>query len=231
MLVGTTTTLAPVMTALHLELDSPNIVLRGNFNPSILQPAWLGAHNLIRSEEAEKAKVEIIAEPVSSFTVDWLQLQMTHDRFSATSDAANARPLRDLVLGIFKLLEHTPLTSLGINRNMHFKMQSTDDWHTVGHRLVPKEAWERFLTKPGMLSVAVRGKPKARPHAVLNVKVEPSARVPDGVYVSINEHYQESGDGGGKKLLRVLETAWDDAQREGKEIAEGILAQALGAQA
>jgi len=214
-----------------VEIDSPNIVLRGRFNTSIFQPTWLDKHGLLRPEEAEKSEIEVVSPVVTSFRAGSFHLQVTQDRFSATAlDAANVGALRDLVLGIFRLLEHTPLESLGINRNLHFKMGSTIEWHQLGHRLVPKAPWGSFLKDPGTLSVAVRGTLDSRPQAVVNVKVEPSARVPDGVYVSINEHYQESGDGAAGRLLHTLEAVWEDAQRDARKMAEGILTAAMGAQ-
>ena len=40
------------------ELDDAAVVLLGKFNPAIFQPAWLGATNLVRKEEADGAKIE-----------------------------------------------------------------------------------------------------------------------------------------------------------------------------
>ena len=47
---------------------------------------------------------------VTSFTVAGFQIDATQDRFSATtSQAVLFEPVCDLALGIFTLLEHTPL--------------------------------------------------------------------------------------------------------------------------
>src|SRR3989304_1023383 len=160
------------------EIESAVIVLRGNFNPSIVQPFWLAAHGLIRSEEAEAAKIDIITPPLASFTAVWLTLQVTQDRFSAsTTDAAHYEPLRDLVVGIFSLLEHTQFDKMGINRQMHYRMPSEERWHALGHLLAPKAAWKDMMVHPGLRSLIIEGLRVGIPEAKIYVKVEPSVKV------------------------------------------------------
>src|SRR5437867_1304432 len=100
----------------NCEIEGVSIVLRGNFNPSIFQPAWLASHSLLRRQEADAAKINVIHPELTSFTAEWLILEVTKDRFgAATIHQAHAEPLRDLVLGVFTLLEHTPFTKMGMN--------------------------------------------------------------------------------------------------------------------
>lgn len=210
------------------ETEAANIVLVGSFNPSIFQPAWLAAQGLIRPEEAKEAKVDIIAQAVSSFTAGWLVLQVTADRFSATtSSMAESPALRDLAVGIFRLLEHTPFHSMGINRHMHYQMPSEEVWHGFGDRLVPKGSWKELLDDPRTLSLVVRGKSRSWPGATLNVKVESSARIQNGIYVETNEHYQVEDTGAPQKLLDILRERWDGAQAEAKAVAESLLSRAV----
>lgn len=54
------------------ELGSANIVLRGNFNPTIMQPMWLARHEVISDEAAENAVVEVIHPEITAFTIDSL---------------------------------------------------------------------------------------------------------------------------------------------------------------
>jgi len=211
------------------EVDAASIVLRGSFNPAIIQPRWLGAKGLVMEAEATDAKVEIITPDVSSFAMGWVHLQVTTDKFSATAlEAGRARSLRDLVNGIFGLLEHTPLQALGMNRTMHFRLPGEVEWHAVGDLLVPKDPWKELIEKPGMLSVVVQGRIAARPKALTNIKVEPSARIKPGVFVEVNEHYGITEIGGEEGLLRTLRDAWEDAQQDAKRIAEKMVAKGAG---
>src|SRR5262245_11978654 len=123
----------------QLKIQSVNIVLRGNFNPTMFHPSWLAANGLISNKEAEAAKVEIVALPIANFQTEWLQVTVTQDRFlMATSQEPFYEPLRDLVISIFNILNHIPLKVMGINRNFHYELESEEAWHAVGDHLAPK---------------------------------------------------------------------------------------------
>lgn len=101
------------------EAQTAAIVLLGSFNPRIFQPAWLAQHALIRNEEAERATGVVFSEDIAVFTCDWLSIHVTKDRFTAaTENAEHVNTLRDLVLGTFSLLEHTPFNKMGLNRSI-----------------------------------------------------------------------------------------------------------------
>jgi hypothetical protein len=207
------------------EAEGAHIILVGHFNPSIFQPAWLAAHDLIRKEEAEAAKIQVIASEVASFTSDWLSLVVTDDKFQAlTNDPSHYEPLRDLVLGIFLLLEHTPFEKMGINRDMHFRMPTEEAWHQLGHLLTPKELWRSHLEKPGMESITIGGSPKHAPDSHLRVKVEPSTRVkPCGVYVGTNQHHQASGPDAARQLMVILREKWQTSQEYARVLSENLV--------
>ncbi len=208
------------------EIEGTSIVLLGNFNPSIFHPAWLAANNLIRADEAETAKIGIIAPQVAQFTVDWINLEVTQERFLAsTTDSAHYEPLRDLVLGIFTLLEHTRFNKMGINRDMHYRIPSLERWHGFGDLLVPKSIWEQVIPKPGLKSLTVQGIQSETPHAEVNVKVEPSTQVHPGVYISINNHHKESEADAAKKLMSVLRDSWSELHAYATRIANHLIEQ------
>jgi len=116
------------------EISGASIILLGSFNPSIFQPMWFAAHNLISKQEGESAGTRVVHAQVSSFSVgDWLELQVTEERFAAsTLQEPSFEPLCDLVLGTFQLLRHTPIQKMGLNREFHFRMSSEKEWNKVG---------------------------------------------------------------------------------------------------
>lgn len=208
------------------EIEGANIVLLGSFNPSIFQPAWLAAHRLIRDEESEAAKIEIIRPEVSSFTAGWLQVEVTQERFQAsTADAAHYEPLRDLVLGVFAILEHTPFDKMGINRHMHYRVEAEKQWHAFGDFLVPKAAWRTVLSSPGLRSLTVEGRRGEAEGPRIQVKVEPSVRVHPGVFIATNEHHEASAPDAARRLMTILRDAWNDSQAYAKHLAETMLDQ------
>ena len=177
------------------EVESAAIVMIGSFNPAIFQPRWLGTQQLIRPEEAEKAKITIIHAEVADFSTEWFQLQVLQNRFQlASTDPRQYSPLRDLAAAIFAILPHTPVTALGLNRQFHFKMPSRDAWHAIGHLLAPKEPWHRIMDTPGLRALMMEGRRKDAKGGTLHVKVEPSVSVEYGLYIDINEEFKASGD-------------------------------------
>ncbi len=93
---------------------SADIVLRGNFNPAILHPAWFGAYGLIHKSEAENAKLTVVSPQLTMFETDWFRLSANTDRFHVTaSEEPHFEPLRDLVHGVFTLFRAHPRSCNG----------------------------------------------------------------------------------------------------------------------
>lgn len=63
------------------EIDAASVVMVGSFNPAIFQPLWLGAQKLIRSDEAENAKITTIQAELADFRTEWFQMQVLQNRF------------------------------------------------------------------------------------------------------------------------------------------------------
>ncbi|MDE0459948.1 MAG: hypothetical protein OXI15_21875 [Chromatiales bacterium] len=201
------------------EISGTSIVLVGSFNPAIFTPAWFELHGLLPDGASEIAEVEVVHPQATSFTAEWLILNVIPERFSVeTVQAPDVRVL-DLVVRTFKEhLSHTPLTTLGINRSVHFRVRSMAERDRIGRTLAPVEPWGAWreelgsdgmhggMTSLTMSQIDPEGRPKG---GRINVKVEPSARIGDGrtgVFVNVNDHY-----------------AGDDGQPRGAEGAIGLL--------
>jgi hypothetical protein len=209
------------------EIEGVGIVLVGSFNPQIFQPAWFAAEGLIREEEAQAAKIELIHRQITLFSLDWLHLRVTDEQFAATTtQSAFYEPLRDLVLGTFRLLRHTPIRMMGLNRDAHFRMSSEDAWHAFGHRLAPKEPWAGILKEPGMRSLTMEGLRPDNLKGYIRVRVEPSVRVHPGVFVNINDHYQAKDielARGCDEIVDILDSEWKTALDRASEIVSSLL--------
>jgi len=194
------------------EIEGVGIVLVGSFNPRIFQPAWFAAENLIREEEEQAAKIELIHRQVAIFSLDWLHLQVTDEQFIVTTTQSSFyEPLRDLVLGTFRLLRHTPIRMMGLNRDCHFRMPSEETWHAFGHRLTPKEPWAGILTEPGMRSLTMEGLRPDNLKGYIRVRVEPSVRVHPGVFINVNDHYEVKDTAtvrGCDEIIDILDREW-----------------------
>jgi hypothetical protein len=220
------------MSDLIPEISAATIVLIGSFNPKIFQPEWFARQQLLPQAETDAADIKVIVQQVSHFETERFVVQVTENRFLAsTKPSANPAPLRDLVQGTFFILEHTPVTAMGLNCAMHFKMESEKTWHQVGDKLAPKEVWKEVLEgRPGLLSMTIltqKDKPKG---AEFRVKVEPSVLVPQGVYFETNEHFPASETEPLKSLMDILGERWEETQIYASRVVSHVLAWARTAE-
>lgn len=214
----------------------------GAFNPAIFHPWWFGQAGLLSAEEAKAAKVEVVHRNLAAFSTDWLSVQVTDDRFMAVaSDAGHAPALRDLVVGTFSLLEHTPVRALGFNRQMHFRVADEEKWHAIGDALAPKTYWEKALAgRPGMRVLVIQGERPSSPGKYVQIRIEPSVKVTPGVYVLFNEHFdlgqagnqseapdaptdQPAGAGMTKQLVDYVVSEWEPSSAFGLEVAQRMM--------
>lgn len=210
-----------------LEIDGFTIVLVGSFNCQIFQPAWFASQGLIRKEESEAAKVRVIHPEIAAFELDWCSLEVTTDRFSISTTQEPSYPVvRDLALGTFRILRHTPVRALGLNREMHFLMPSEEAWHALGHRVAPKEPWEGILHKPGMLTLSMKGERQDKYTGYIQVRIEPSVRVHPGVFIHINDHYkfkEEEFPQGTEGVINIIGSNYDNSLIQATRITKQLL--------
>lgn len=203
------------------------IVLLGDFNPSIFQPSWFRAEGLVSQKEVEIAEVKIIHRDVSVFTLDWLKIEVIRERFEVqTTQAPYNEPLRDLVIGTFSLLKHTPLKMLGINNVMHFKFDTQDKWQEAERKLIVEGIWEKIIEKPGLKGLTIESPRPDDLKGCIRVIVEPSPKFRPGVVISFNDHYEVSDEekaAGADKITDILKSAWPESQKRSENIIYTLL--------
>jgi hypothetical protein len=218
----------PTVTTISVPpLTGSTVRLVGSFNPAIFQPAWFSRESLISNEEADAATINIIHSQISSFETPAFAVEVTPDWFDVT---AAGRPftdlVRDLAYGTFSILQHTPISAMGMNNFVHFQAKSEQSWHTIGHRFAPKEFWNPLLERPGMQSLTIRGQRDDDLVGWIDVRVEPSVQVvPHGVFVYVNDHVQvkpEDITDGAVILMDALRANWDKAVERANRIINAV---------
>lgn len=63
-----------------------SIVLRGDFTPHTFQPYWFASNNLIKENEADGAKIELLEANFAKFTSDWLIVNINTTRFQISTE-------------------------------------------------------------------------------------------------------------------------------------------------
>ena len=200
--------------------DEASIVLVGAFNPAIFHPEWLARHELIPDLEAQAATVQLIGSEVAVIELKWVRIEVTRDRFTVKSNnETHFSPLRDLVVAIFQLLDHTPIKQIGLNREIQFESPTVDEWHKIGHKLAPKDIWAKHLKEPGMSRLSMQSVRQDDFSGNLNVSVYPSG--PKIVTFAVNDHY-ELGDVNGRKASEIIEEKWNSSIDWAKKLTYSI---------
>ena len=216
-----------------------SVVMIGNFNPSIFTPAWFGWHGLISEKMVDTANTKIVHPQISDFNVDWLHMQVVPERFLINTTQAPYVRVQDLAVRIFREhLPHTPLDAMGINREVHFLVESFDERDQLGRLLAPTDPWGKWGKKlepdgshGGMTSITMsQVDPEGRPPGgQINVTVEPSNRIGQGrigVYVRVNDHYtieNVESELGTSKIVELLEENFDESLRRADQIIDHIM--------
>ena len=210
------------------ELQGASVVALGSFNPAILHPLWFSAHGLLPAAEAENAQVDVIHKEVAVFSAEWFSLQVVADRFALeTKDPTKYLPLRDLAVGTFKLLEHTPIHAFGLNTTQHFRMESEEQWHAFGDYYAPKDSWSALLEHPGMRCLIIEGKRKQCDADRVQIKIEPSQGMPQSIFIHVNEHYGPRGEPASKNrmadFIHTLGSSWDGFLAYSDHVSQHLL--------
>ena len=215
------------MTQPTLYLQGMNIVFLGDFNPTIFQPAWFVAQGLIGENEGETANIQAITPDVVVFTMDWLRVQVTRERFQvSTEQEPYYEMMRDMLIGTFTILEHTPIHSMGINLDYHYRMPSVKAWHEFGHVLTPKNHWDGIIDEPGLLNLTMQGKRPDEYSGLVRVTVAPSVKVSPGVHIGINDHYEVVDPKkvlGCIEIIKIINEVWVLSSHNSKLISQKLL--------
>lgn len=208
------------------EIEGVAIVMVGDFNARIFHPSWFGAQELVRPSEAEHAEVRVVHKDLTDIVMGDFTIQVTPDHFTAlVTDESAIEALRDLVVGTFEHLRHTPIRQLGINLDSHYSVGDETAWHAIGDTLAPKDPWARLLKKPGMKSVSIQSPREDDLPGYIGVRVEPSNRVRHGVYVGVNNHTtarDQDAASGADELIDVLQNTFDESVRFSRELTKQV---------
>ncbi len=208
-----------------IALEGASIVFIGSFNPAIFHPSWYVAEGLRSKTELENAEVGVITGDMCSFRTEQYALHALNNRFMiSTTQVPLYDSLRDLAVGTFRILRHTPLAKLGLNREVHFRLDSEEVWHAIGHKFAPKQHWQPILKNPGMRALMIEGMRPDGLAGAVNVRVEPSNRVENGLFVEINDHFEveDTLARSANAILSTAEEQWTESLRRSDEIIQHI---------
>lgn len=217
-----------------IDNEEASIVFVGSFNPSIFHPEWIFRNGLIPEDEYKSAAVEIVHSDIAKFSLEWLNVDVLRNKFIArTNDPSKFSPLKDLMASIFAILEHTPITALGMNYKILYRFDSEDTWHKIGDKLAPKDIWEESLPRRvGLKTLNVQSPRTDELNGYLNITLTSSRSDFFGITLNVNNHVELKSDENGENTeeydaSQILLDNWDSAIELAKNIGNKTLEKAL----
>ncbi len=142
---------------LEPEIASTSIVLLGKFNPAIFHPAWFELHEIVTASDGKGALAEVVHPDLSIIQFESMRIQVEPNRFTVETRSDPSVRIADLVAKTFgEFLQHTPISTAGINRQCHFRLQNAERQHAMGRRLAPIEPWGKWATRLATVGPGVR---------------------------------------------------------------------------
>jgi hypothetical protein len=221
------------------EISGVSIVLRGSFNPSIFQPFWMARQGLITDEAAAAANVSVIHPEISNFAIEpEFILQVQTDRFAINRATAPLVQVADLCSRIFgDILPHTPISTMGINRSVHFSVGSPQERDRIGMMIAPRGPWGFWgeelgsddpYTSGGLQSmIMINKKVGNREAGWIQAKIEPSqsiAKGESGIFMEINDHYAfKNTANDAVAMMTILQNRFDASIAYSDKIIDQIM--------
>jgi hypothetical protein len=212
----------------ELQHRSVSVVVLGTFAPALFHPSWFERHDLLgqhESEVASGAQSLVVSGDVTFFSVAGFDLNVQANRFQVATAQENLfGPARDLAMGSMQLLDSTPAQALGLNWVAHFALASTDEWHAAGHKIIPIEFWKRLWGKHiGMKNVTVQLAREDDLKGHVQVALQPSNVLKNGVFVSINDHYSFADDMTAPGVADLIARQWRVSEQLAFRIFSGVI--------
>jgi hypothetical protein len=194
-------------------------VFVGSFNPAIIHPSWFARFQILPPSDLETLDdlTSVLVTPdFTRFTISWLRVQATTDRFElSTVEPDRIYLLRDVAINIFHLLSHTPISAMGVNRIAHYPLLP-GQWARIRSIFAPSEAWSPVSESATVASLTVQvDRAEVSDPGYTRVAIEPSLRFLDGLFVAINDHHdftRLSAVPEATNALKVLSENWTTIQ-------------------
>lgn len=215
----------PLPTEVQAELLS--IVFVGEFNPSIIHPAWLAKRELIGETEEREAKVEVVSPEFTRINLHWATLDVQKNRLGVTSkQESHFESIKDLVQNIVQTLRGTPVYSFGINHHFDLDIQGDDEYYGFGNTFAPLNQWKDSFNDPRMnyLEIIEQTR-KDKLDGKRLIRIYNNNQREYGVHIHINDHYRidDKALDTNLKAVELLKQQWEYSRTMAREVVKSVL--------
>ncbi len=214
-----------VRTGLHLLVD-------GHLNPLIFVPEWFSTEDLLRDEEVESAKASLSSSSsFLAFKTNDFSFVVSPNSLEIFSNSESLEPvLRDLMLNIFSLLRHTPLTTLTVSRSAHLAGAADPTTAPSWPSLLSFAPFEPLLGRPAVVDISAKGSAGPVPEgAQVTISLQPSTVRHAGLFIECKYSYDlpsDDGVGSADSLPDTLKNAME-ATRDHSEATYALFSKLL----
>lgn len=198
-----------------------NIVVVGNFNPAIFQPAWLRKHDLLPEYELLNAETTphalVVASEYAALSFTSLRLEVYRERWILTTERPDwAADLGGLATSILSKLPETPVKAVGFNLSQHRPLRG--DLAAVLKKWGPMNALGELAGTDYEPLPCVRARWGA---FRVTLQLQPSLRQPRAVWVALN--YERTDVPSVEALLQVLAEHWSPTLEHANGVADQVV--------
>ena len=215
-----------------IKFSSVSFVGVGDFSPPQFSPDWLQSEGLIRKEDVDVKKT-LIAYEFSEFVIPGIVFRV--DKNSLRIEAYDERYfefVKDLVIGIFSILDRTPVRCFGINYEYHFQTETEKGLDKLRDMFVaPRKIWEQNLKSPIELrdaTILIKNKFSSKKEDYIGITLSGSNELSSGVRVFVNNYFeikQKTALDRTSYLVELIKNNWSEIQKESKYILDKIMEQ------
>lgn len=217
------------------ERNVAQVVLIGEFQPVKFTPEWLRRNGLLGQNEHEAAQHTKSENWVSDISTDWLRLLVTNERFIASTRHSPLVRLSDFCVKLFReaLPENNP-DLLGINRSVEFNPGSIEIRDRLGRALAPRSEWgewgavlekDQGIGESGLSNLTLRQGHDLNDRVGGYIEARISPSVKGRVAMTVNDHYERTGDGEkSENLVDRLESNFEASIERSEWIIDQIMA-------
>jgi|GEM_PF-2814220 len=134
------------------------IKIQGSFNPTIFQPFWFEKMGLLESNEMEisEPEVDIIHKEVALLSSNYFKLKVTKNEFLITTTPYEfGHLLIDVVIGIFTILNQTPIKEIDMMADGHFNLSSPNRFGEIISYNFGSDNSDGILRSPKLNSISI----------------------------------------------------------------------------
>jgi hypothetical protein len=150
-----------------------------------------------------------------------LQADQTRVQVSLTQEAETPLLLGDVVVKIFGVLAHTPVTAVGLNHSEH---RATDEGRAeqILELLAPSEPAKGLLANLHVEDLTWQTDRDDDYAGSLLLSVQPSHAL-QGLYLTMNDHFDLGASGRGQAAAKIVGEEWQRSLQRADEVFDRVL--------